>query len=114
MSLKEIVEDSLHSPVSGFWRFFFKFSEASGEPSMLPVWSLYMQTLQYPVLVPTFVIHSLPEFGSHLMEANAEGWEGRGLVERCQGGKVRSTEGEPKGAVLHSLQPANSCMGESV
>ncbi|MPC44698.1 hypothetical protein E2C01_038377 [Portunus trituberculatus] len=108
--------DSLHSSVSGFWRFFFKSLETSGEPGMLLVQSFFMQSPQHPVLVPTFVIHSLPEFGSHLMEVDFEGWEGCGLMERCQAGEVvpPCPEGEPQDAVLHFLQSANSCMGESM
>ena len=81
---------------------------------MLPVWSLLVQCLQVSVLIPSFVLHPLPHLGGHLVEADVQGWEGRGLVERCRAGEVvpSSTEGKPQGAVLHFLQSADGCVGE--
>ena len=67
-----------------------------------------MHGLQHQVLVPFLVLHPLPHLGCHIVEADVEGWDGRGLVER--GG----AEGEPQSAALDFLQSAYGCLRENV
>ena len=75
-----------------------------------------MQGLQHQVLVPFLVLHPLPHLSSHLVEADVEGWDGRGHVERCRAGEVVSSggEGKPQSAVLDFLQSAYGCLREKV
>ena len=63
---------------------------------MLTLWSFFMHGLQHQVRVPFLGLHPLPHLGSHLVEADIEGWDGRSLVKRCRAGEVVSSgdEGE--------------------
>ena len=64
-----------------------------------------MYGIQHQVMVPFLVLHPLPHVGCHLVEADVEGWDRRGLVKRCRAGKgiPSSTEGEPQSTVLEFL-----------
>ena len=75
-----------------------------------------MHGLQHQVLVPFLVLHPLPQLGCHVVEADVEGWDGRGLVKRFRAGEVvpSGAEGEPQGAVLDFLESAYSCFRENV
>ena len=75
-----------------------------------------MHCLQHQILVPFLVLHPLPHHGCHLVEADVEGWDGRGLVERFRAGEVvpSGAEGEPQSTVLDFLESAYSCFRENV
>ena len=68
---------------------------------MLMLWSFLMHGLQHQVLNPLLILHPLPHLGCHLVEADVEGWDGRGLVERFRAGEVvlSGAEGEPQSTV---------------
>ncbi|MPC47015.1 hypothetical protein E2C01_040749 [Portunus trituberculatus] len=64
-----------------------------------------LSSFQRRVLIPSLVFHPLPQLGGQIMEADIEGWEGRGLMKRRRAGEVvpSGPEGKPQGAVLHFL-----------
>ena len=83
---------------------------------MLTLWSFLMHGFQHQVLVSFLFLHPLPHLGCHLVEADVKGWDRRGLVERCQTGKIvpPGAEGEPQSAILDLLQSIYGCLRENV
>ena len=68
------------------------------------------------VLLSFLILHPLPHLGCHLVEADVEGWDGRGLVERFRAGELvpSGAKGEPQSAVLEFLESAYSWFRENV